>query len=341
MRQTLTFALVLLFSTAPRSLSQRNGASPSSPSVCAPCHAREAELFTRAAMPRALESGKDSLILRSNPRLAAQIGGYSYRIERVGDESIYTVTDGKDTIRVPIEWAFGQGAAGQTYAFRREGQWYESRVSYFSAVRGLDLTMGAQGIAPQNLREAAGRLTPPADMARCFDCHATNVNTSPHPDLSHMIAGIQCERCHGATEAHLRTTAPMRRLGALDAEEMSDLCGECHRTWSEIAISGPRGIQNVRFQPYRLGISKCYDAEDIRIRCTACHDPHRPLETSSAAYDAKCQACHSGSASAPVCRIATKDCVTCHMPRLELAGAHKKFTDHKIRVVRANEAYPD
>ena len=42
-----------------------------------------------------------------------------------------------------------------------------------------------------------------------------------------------------------------------------------------------------------------------------------------------------------MCRVATKDCVTCHMPRLELPGAHKKFTDHKIRVVKANEPYPD
>jgi hypothetical protein len=29
------------------------------------------------------------------------------------------------------------------------------------------------------------------------------------------------------------------------------------------------------------------------------------------------------------------------MPRLELPGAHKKFTDHKIRVVKPNEPYPD
>ena len=33
------------------------------------------------------------------------------------------------------------------------------------------------------------------------------------------------------------------------------------------------GVANVRFQPYRLISSKCYDAEDSRIRCTACHDP--------------------------------------------------------------------
>jgi hypothetical protein len=29
------------------------------------------------------------------------------------------------------------------------------------------------------------------------------------------------------------------------------------------------------------------------------------------------------------------------MPRLELPGANAKFTDHRIRVVKPNERYPD
>ena len=134
--------------------------------------------------------------------------------------------------------------------------------------------------------------------------------------------------------------APMRNLGALTTEEMSEFCGQCHRTWSQIASNGPRGIQNVRFQPYRLANSKCYDAADRRIRCTACHDPHRAVETAAAAYDAKCGACHC--CAARICRVGNvKECVRCHMPRLELPGAHQKFTDHRIRIVQANEAYPD
>jgi hypothetical protein len=29
------------------------------------------------------------------------------------------------------------------------------------------------------------------------------------------------------------------------------------------------------------------------------------------------------------------------MPRLDLPGAHRKFTDHWIRIAKANEPYPD
>lgn len=306
------------------------GLSGATPTDCAPCHKAETKAFAQGGMTRALEPGNESEILKANPKLTTKIGDYAYVIDR----GAYTVTDGKDTLRIPIEWAFGQGSAGQTYAFQRDGQWYESRVSYYSALHGLDLTIGAQNFTPHNLLEAAGHLTRLADMGQCFDCHATNVVKS---DLSRMIPGVQCERCHGSTDAHLQTKSPMRKLGSLTTEEQSDFCGQCHRTWAQIASNGPHGIQNVRFQPYRLGNSKCYDTADNRIRCTACHDPHRAVETSPASYDAKCLACHSPKD----CHVGTANCVTCHMPKLDLPGAHKKFTDHRIRVVKANEPFPD
>jgi Cytochrome c3 len=289
-------------------------------------------------MARALETVKEAEILRANPALTAKLGDYSYEIKRSGDQSIYTVTDGKDTIRVPLGWAFGLGSAGQTYLFERDGHWYESRVSYYSALRGLDVTMGAEGIRPRDLGEAAGRQSSLGDTGQCFDCHATQAVKGMQLTLDRMIPGIQCERCHGDSQGH-PLSKPMRQLGKLTSEEISDFCGQCHRTWSQIAMNGPRGILNVRFQPYRLANSKCYSSDDRRIACTACHDPHRALETSVAAYDAKCQTCHSSPAR--TCSVAKKDCVTCHMPRLELPGSHKQFTDHLIRIVKANEKYPD
>jgi hypothetical protein len=313
--------------------------SDASPGACAACHRAQTEAFAQSAMTRALESGAKAEILRANPKLAVKLGAYSYEIARDGERSIYTVSDGKEAIRVPVEWAFGQGAAGQTYVFRREGKWYESRVSYFSVLRGLDLTMGGDP-APSNLAEAAGRVAPVSEMRQCFDCHATNVGRSSPLVPAGMVAGVQCERCHGATAAHLSAGVPMKKLGAMTTEEQSDFCGQCHRTWSQIAANGPHDIGNVRFQPYRLANSRCYDAADRRIRCTACHDPHRQVVTVAAVYDAKCSACHS-AASARKCKTASANCVTCHMPRLELPGAHQRFTDHRIRIVRADQAYPD
>jgi hypothetical protein len=137
----------------------------------------------------------------------------------------------------------------------------------------------------------------------------------------------------------------MPRLAGSSTEEISELCGRCHRTWSQIAANGPRGVLNVRFQPYRLTNSRCYSVTDKRIRCIACHDPHGPLETTASSYDRRCTACHSATAGstseAKTCAVGKKNCVTCHMPKVELPGAHARFTDHQIRIARTSDPYPN
>ena len=109
------------------------------------------------------------------------------------------------------------------------------------------------------------------------------------------------------------------------------------------------GIRNVRFQPYRLVGSRCWNAADARIQCVGCHDPHKGVVRGAALYDAKCLACHGVGMSAkpsksqpgPACPVEKRQCVKCHMPKLTLPGAHSQFTDHQIRVARPGEDYPD
>ena len=145
------------------------------PDACVRCHRAETARFAGSGMTRALVPARDSAVLRENPELTAQIGPYSYKIAA----QTLSVTDGKETLRVPLEWAFGQGSVGQTFLFRRDGRWYESRVSYYATLKKLDLTMGAQNVTPRNLIEAAGRPVSPGESAGCFDCHATRVVKSP------------------------------------------------------------------------------------------------------------------------------------------------------------------
>ena len=323
------------------------------PSACAACHQTEVQGFAGSGMTHTLASAKDSAVLRDNPKLAVRIAPYTYAVTREGDESFLSVTDGKETLRLPVVWGVGQGASRQSFLFRLEDRWYESRVSYFAALRGLDITPGMRALTPpQSLVEAAGRVVNTPDTSQCFDCHASNAVKAPATGAAAITPGVQCSRCHVGSEAHLeaaRDRGPgtaMRKLGALKAEEMSEFCGQCHRTWNQVAVSGPHGIENVKFPAYRLANSKCWDAADRRIRCTACHDPHGALEPSPGAYDAKCTACHSAAArrngaSTQLCRVAARDCVKCHMPKLELPEEHRTFTDHWIRIARAGQSYPE
>jgi hypothetical protein len=140
---------------------------------------------------------------------------------------------------------------------------------------------------------------------------------------------------------------------ALSAYELSQqFCGACHRSWEQIMTNGTRGIANVHFQPYRLVFSACYDPEDKRISCTACHDPHAETPHDLAAYDTKCMACHQAQSQTPsakaasanrvaACRVGTTKCASCHMPRYEMPNSHFTFTDHFIRIVKPGELYPN
>src|SRR5580700_11155151 len=314
--------------------------------TCATCHKAEALTQPATSMGHALELVGDCAILREHPRLAFQYGRYSYTLTRQGDRTLYSVTDGTDTITVPIGWALGLGAAGQTYVFERGGIFYESRVSFYKAIGGLDLTFGALGTVPKDLTQAAGREMSREDVTACFACHTTGAvhGNAFHPE--DLKAGVLCENCHTQAQRHMEAVqagdvkgAELPHLSQMTAEETNEFCGRCHRSWADIAAHGPHNIANVRFQPYRLTNSKCYDADDKRIRCTACHNPHEEFPVGAANYDAKCQACHG--AGRKVCKVAKVGCTNCHMPKIELPGAHRMFTDHQIRIVRAGEKYPD
>jgi len=324
---------------------------PAQPSLCAKCHS-EALSQPDTAMARALETVQQSGVLISHPLLTATYGKYSYRIERTGDQSIYSVTDGTSTITMPIRWVFGASSAmGQTYILEKDGELYESRMSWYRTLGGLGPTLGGERTLPTSLLEAAGRLMRHDDKLRCFGCHATNAVHGTQLTLEKIVPGVQCGHCHEATEAHLaaisgqsdksKIPVGLFKLQNLSAEQAANFCGQCHRTWTEIATQGNFGVSNVRYQPYRLTGSKCFDPDDARISCLACHDPHKEVSDEPTDYDAKCEACHAGGKpAAKQCSVSKSKCVTCHMPKIELPGGHYKFSDHRIRIVRPNEPFP-
>jgi hypothetical protein len=231
-------------------------------------------------------------------------------------------------------------------------------VSYYPLISGLETTIADDKLAPKSLAEAMGRKLTAKETADCLGCHATNAMSYGRLSLSSLLPGVTCEHCHEGANLHAWNAAQgafdviPRTLKNLHAEEISNFCGQCHRTWETVIRNGIRGEANVRFQPYRLENSRCFHGADNRISCLACHDPHQELVHEEVAFDSKCQACHSieskptrnpTDATAKSCPVAKSKCVTCHMPKIKvrsLAGL-LTFTDHQIRIVRPGEAYPN
>lgn len=317
---------------------------------CARCHPAQAKLHPGTSMAHAAKTVAECGILRQHNLMTARVGAFTYTIERKGEQSLYTVSDGASTITLPIRYAFGLGEAGQTYILEDKGDFIESFVSYYKALDGLDITIGDQPLHPATLNEGVGRRIGLHEIQACFGCHTTGSIHDGKLDETTLQPGVQCEHCHGPTENHLAGLKKgdaqlfqMKKLTAMNAEDSAQFCGQCHRTWDYVAEHGPHGPGNVRFQPYRLTNSKCFDVDDQRISCLACHNPHKNINRVAADYDAKCQACHAPGAKAgakPCSQQASQGCSTCHMPKVELPGSHHKFTDHNIRITALDAPFP-
>lgn len=328
--------------------------------ACVSCHRSVSESQPMTPMARALALPGSNPVLRENPKLTVRKGPYTYIVETHGEENTYSVTDGTRTITVPIHWNFGAGA--QTWVLEYNGHRYESAVSFYPSIPGLDFTTGDEDLKPQTLEEAIGREISMAETKVCFGCHASNAITNGKMTFESLHPGVTCAHCHAGTSAHLAdslnndfSTAPPD-LRKWTSEDISNFCGQCHRTWETVVRNHWRGELTVRFQPYRLANSKCFDGADPRISCIACHDPHVDVVRQDSAYDSKCLACHSSSSAVPgapapsimststhakPCPTAKSDCVSCHMPKVKLPNGHLTFTDHEIRIVKAGEPFPN
>jgi|SRR5580704_1486025 hypothetical protein len=328
--------------------------------ACVSCHRAQSETQPRTPMARALQLPDTNPTLKDHPKLATRKGAYSYTVETRGDESTYSVTDGTRTISIPIHWNFGEGA--QTWMLERDGHRYESTVSFYPSINGLDFTTGDEDLKPQTLEDAIGREIAMRETKVCFGCHATNAVSNGKMKFESLRPGVKCEHCHSGTSSHLSdavsgdfSSAPAS-LRKLSAEDISNFCGQCHRTWETVVRNHWRGEATVRFQPYRLANSRCFDGADARISCIACHDPHQDIVRDDKSYDKNCLACHSAESSAStaatpasatahahpkICPVAKNDCVSCHMPKVKLPNGLMTFTDHQIRVVKAGEPFPN
>lgn len=77
--------------------------------------------------------------------------------------------------------------------------------------------------------------------------------------------------------------------------------------------------------------------------------PTSKLRVEPSSYDAVCLNGHVAStADKPTtnrpgagCSVDTKNCVSSHMPTVYVPEMHYKFADHRIRIARPGDTYPE
>lgn len=320
-------------------------------------------------MAHALTIGGATKILRSHPRMGFRAPPYTFEVFTQERTAYYRVSDGKQSITEPIPYVFGNANVAETYVLRHKGKLYESRVSYYHTIDALDWTVGDALEFPPDLETAFGREIDGDEARNCFSCHGTGGTVGGQLHLDGLIAGVDCEACHGPGGRHATamTVDPQGKTDIFNPKvlgpetQSQDFCGACHRGVDAVAMMPDLGgINNVRFQPYRLYTSRAHRSNDPHFACTACHDPHVELNRATTFYDSKCISCHGPKRTAPLsrgdqvsgsggssrrdiaktCPVDKERCVTCHMPKVEIPGSHFQFTDHRIRIALPGEAYP-
>ena len=280
-----------------------------------------------SSMAKALYTVAEADILIKNPKLAFQLGKYSYRIERRGNESIYSITDGKDKFELALRFAFGQGAAGQTCVFEYKGQLYESRVSFYKELGGLDLTLEIPRGEPRNLLEAAGREMTPKDVTSCFACHTTNSIEKGLVNFNTIQAGVGCQSCHTNVSTHLEAIQSGNlKAAAMPSSPNGPLNNKAMLADAAI-VPGPTLPPTVR-------------AALIMSAFNPTVSPTPSVTTPKTAASAAPAVMTFTLPSEKILPLTALNAPPA-MPRFEIPGSHHLFTDHMIRIVRKNETYPN
>ena len=125
-------------------------------------------------------------------------------MERQGNELFQVVkTDGKERARYPFDVVFGSGRKAQTFLYWKNDQYFQLPISYFVPAASWANSPGFPADHPK-----FDRVIP----STCFGCHSSAVKVKEVQEgmglkevfeKREMIAGIDCQRCHGPAAAHV------------------------------------------------------------------------------------------------------------------------------------------
>lgn len=313
---------------------------------CAECHADQAAAHAASGHSRTFHRTRDSAIALSLCSQVVERSGVYGRFEYACDEEglLVGIPEFFGGRLFPLDFALGSGDHAVTFltlqpSLQGETIGIEHRYTWYRSRNGLGLTPSHEHTTPGIEIEYFGKAYDEATARRCIGCHTTAYEIQEH-QLRRVVAGVQCERCHGPGERHVAAVAGGRTDAAgleIDvprtaAEEIA-LCGRCHRMPNDVA---PERLERyppslTRFQPIGLLRSRCYLESDGRLRCSTCHDPHAPVTSRSREEQtASCRECHDGRQGSLCRELHETRCIDCHMRRMELIpGIH--FYDHWIR----------
>jgi hypothetical protein len=314
---------------------------------CESCHPKEVAGYSHSSMARSLRRpGNEPEGAFKAPGSATRFAIHSdskgawQRMEHAGEESEYRDAD-----------VIGSGSHAAGYLIQIGDHLFQSPICYYTNRRAYDLAPGFERISEPDFTRPVGE--------ECVLCHSGRplhvtgtVNQYTRPVFAEEA--ISCDRCHGATNEHLRR--PVRgsivNPAKLAPAARDSICEQCHlagvaripnpgRTFSDfrpgqpleetftVYVRGGARTFKVISHAEQLALSACARNSQGKLWCGTCHDPHPQAAPTSETYSSRCQTCHQGKL--PKSHPTANNCVSCHMTRRQAQdGGHTVFTDHRI-----------
>jgi tetratricopeptide (TPR) repeat protein len=275
--------------------------------------------------------------------------------------------------REKVDYVVGSGNHTRSYITTIEGELRQLPLTWYARRKIWDMSPGYE---EPNHRRFDRPISP-----ECMFCHNDLTPWQTHRLSRYempLALGITCTRCHGDGTAHVAareagTTVPpgqpdptIVNPAHLPALDQLRICQQCHlqgesrvlqpgQRWDRYDVRTPLAEHESIYVPaqsggpefsiashgHRLSLSACAIKSGPKLRCTTCHDPHKPASTTS--HRVACMSCHTqeecGSEHG---QKPDASCAECHMRKGGTSDIpHVSFTDHFIRSRPGEEAPSD
>lgn len=244
---------------------------------------------------------------------------------------------GKDTIHQRdqyVQYIVGSGQHTNSHIFEENGYLHQAPITFYTQKGIWDLAPGFEGGFSSRFNRIIG--------TECMNCHNMHPNFVEGSENKFMSVphGIECERCHGPGEVHLKEklagikvdTATQTDYSIVNPANLSrklemNVCQRCHlqgvtvlqpgkdytdfkpgmhlETVMDIFLPEFDGNETqfiMASQAHRLTKSLCY--QNSKMTCISCHNPHISVkQTPRQTFNNACMDCHIGEAQGTGNRI--------------------------------------
>lgn len=226
-----------------------------------------------------------------------------------------------------INYVIGSGQHTNSHLVYENGYLFQAPFTWYAQKGKLDLPPGFEG----GFNSRFGR---PIGL-ECMSCHnamPTNFVAGSTNKFSEIDLGINCERCHGPGEAHVKKimagnitdTSQAVDYSIVNPRKLStqlqfELCQRCHLQGNTVLQAGKsffdfkpgmrlNEVMEVYLPRYanaedkfimashvdRFKQSACFIENPNQFNCTSCHNPHLSVKkTKVERFNQQCKNCHS------------------------------------------------